>query len=77
MKNKIKKAILICGMGFLGFNFGMPMTQVCAQEIVCETNQIVPRADIIEWRYKIENGRLYRRQYNCTTQKWVGSWELC
>lgn len=29
-----------------------------------------------EWRYKFENGYVYRRLYNCTTQQWAGDWEL-
>lgn len=37
-------------------------------------SSIQPRADIIEWRYKTVNGVLYRRQYNTTTGKWLGSW---
>lgn len=35
-----------------------------------------PQSDIIEWRYKIENGKLYKRQYNCTESKWIGNWIL-
>lgn len=31
--------------------------------------------DIYEWRYKIIDGILYRRLFNCTTQTWVGDWE--
>ena len=36
---------------------------------------IVPFADIIEWRYKMENGILYRRLYNLTKGFWIGEWE--
>lgn len=35
---------------------------------------IEARADIIEWRYKLENGRVYKRRYNYTKQKWIGDW---
>lgn len=41
-----------------------------------KTVSISPRSDIIEWRYKVENGKLYKRQYNCTQDKWIGSWQL-
>ncbi|RKD34985.1 hypothetical protein [Lacrimispora algidixylanolytica] len=34
-------------------------------------------AQIIEWRYKTVNGKMYRRQYNYSRKKWVGDWELC
>jgi hypothetical protein len=35
-----------------------------------------PLSDIIEWRYKTSNKKLYKRQYNCTKDRWIGSWEL-
>lgn len=34
------------------------------------------QSDIIEWRYKTENGKLYKRKYNYTKVKWVGNWQL-
>jgi hypothetical protein len=40
-----------------------------------EGDEINPRADIIEWRYKTINGYLYRRKYNYTKHKWIGHWE--
>lgn len=30
----------------------------------------------MEWRYKTENGKLYRRLYDLTNRCWVGNWEL-
>ena len=37
-------------------------------EIIYEnTTEIQPRTDIKEWRFKIENGNLYKRLYNYTT----------
>ena len=38
---------------------------------------ITPYSNVIEWRYKLENGNLYKRQYNCSTHEWIGEWELC
>ena len=35
---------------------------------------IEARADIIEWRYKLENGRVYKRRYKYTKQKAIGDW---
>jgi hypothetical protein len=40
------------------------------------TASVWVQSDIIEWRYKVIDGKLYRRQYNCTTNKWIGSWKL-
>lgn len=39
-------------------------------------SQITPRTDTIIWRYESFNGRLYRRLYNKTQDKWIGDWEL-
>lgn len=33
-------------------------------------------AAIIEWRYKIINGKFYKRQFNHSTADWVGPWIL-
>lgn len=42
-----------------------------------QSSQVVPFADVIGWRYKSENGKLYRRLYNYSQEKWIGEWELC
>ena len=39
-------------------------------------NGISPQSDRITWRYKTENGKIYKRQYNCSTGKWIGDWIL-
>lgn len=36
----------------------------------------VPYSDIIEYRYKVIDGNLYRRLYNYSRQFWIGEWEL-
>ena len=41
-----------------------------------EETPILMRAPALEWRYKFIDGKLYRRLYNCSTQEWVGEWEL-
>lgn len=43
-----------------------------------ESNQttLQPRADILEWRYKMSNGKMYKRLYNRTKNQWVGDWIL-
>lgn len=37
---------------------------------------VEPRADVIEWRYKTEGNKVYRREYNYSKRKWLGEWEL-
>lgn len=34
------------------------------------------RAEIYEWRFKLQNGKLYKRLYNCTRHEWAGDWIL-
>ena len=41
-----------------------------------EETPILMRAPALEWRYKFIDGKLYRRLYDCSTQEWVGDWEL-
>lgn len=31
---------------------------------------------IIQWRYKVIDGVLYRRKYNYTEEHWIGDWEV-
>lgn len=38
-------------------------------------DRYTPQSDIIVWIYKKVGGRLYRRQYNETKQKWIGEWK--
>lgn len=38
------------------------------------TTATQPRANITEWKYKIENGKLYKRLYNLSQECWVGNW---
>lgn len=40
-------------------------------------NQITPLADIVGWRYKSVDGKLYERQYNYSRSTWIGEWRLC
>lgn len=39
-------------------------------------NQIQPYSDRIEWRYKYEDGKYYKRLFNYSTASWVGDWIL-
>ncbi len=77
MKNKGKK-LLIAAVFACTACTAMPFAparDVYAMEKGSE--EIMPLADVLEWRYKMENGVWYRRQFNSTTGKWVGSWIKC
>lgn len=41
---------------------------------VSEEDSSVYSSDVIVWKYKIMNGKLYKRKYNQTTKKWIGNW---
>ena len=41
---------------------------------VSEEYSSVYRGDVIVWKYKTMNGKLYKRKYNKTTKKWIGNW---
>lgn len=52
------------------------------EAVVAEQNNIIGNGtgispmSIIEWRYKLVDGVLYRRKYNYTEECWVGDWEV-
>lgn len=33
-------------------------------------------ADDIQWKYKVENGKVYKRLYNYTKNVWIGEWKF-
>lgn len=39
-------------------------------------DDVLPLKDIIKWRYKSKNGKIYKRQYNYSKEKWIGKWQL-
>lgn len=69
---KIKKAGFIMAASLVLGTCAVAPLQTFASSV--EIAQ--PRAQIIEWRYKVENNKLYRRQYNCSTNEWIGNWEF-
>lgn len=52
-----------------------PVATMSAQAAPPNNEEASPNYAIIEWRYKIENGKVYRRLYNYTVNNWVGEWE--
>lgn len=74
MKQKrISKLVGLIGAACLSAGmFFCPATALPVHAAEAET--VVPYSDIIEWRYKIENGKIYKRLYNCSTASWIGEW---
>lgn len=66
--------------GFVGLVIGMliSINSISITVAYAQETQITyeSRADIIEWRYKTENKKVYKRQYNCSKQRWIGEWEF-
>lgn len=46
-------------------------------QTVTTMEEVQTFAYVIDWRYKIENGKCYKRQFNYTTGQWIGQWQLC
>lgn len=43
---------------------------------ISDSTIVSPLAAILEWRYKVDNGKLYKRLYNATADTWIGDWIL-
>lgn len=56
-------------------NISLQKIETC-NSVLAQQNKNESRADIYEWRYKIVNGKMYKRLYNCTRNEWVGDWIL-
>lgn len=52
-----------------------PVATVPVQAAAPSTEEI--QRDIIEWRWKVVDGSVYRRLYNYSAGKWIGEWEYC
>ncbi len=72
---KWKKLITLASIASLSIAaFISPATTIVV-EAATEEGDISPCADIIGWRFKEENGNVYRRLYNYSTASWIGDWE--
>lgn len=38
------------------------------------TQNLIQKKDVLVWKYKSINGKMYKRLYNKTTGKWIGDW---
>lgn len=73
--NKWKKLILLTGIAAFGIATLFSPAASTIVEASSIENTVSPCSDRIEWRFKEENGKLYRRLYNYTTASWVGEWQ--
>jgi len=73
-KNKWNRCKAIFGMALLAFTvLGTPATVLPVDAAVAE-NTVAPCSDDIQWHYKIEQNKLYKRLYNHTACIWLTDW---
>lgn len=75
MKNLFRTTFMLLMCAVISLGAGGQVYAYSAP-IDSSADYVSPQADIIEWRYKVENGNLYRRLFNYTQNKWIGDWEL-
>ena len=70
MQNKIKAfaGITLCAIAVLA----SPCATITSY--ASGSDDVAVCADIKEWRFKIENGKLYKRLYNRSTGNWETDW---
>ncbi len=83
MIKKIFSRKMLMGFSALAMSFMLMgtynITAFASEGLVAECkedNGITPHSDIIEYRYKVEGTKMYRRLYNYSKECWVGEWEF-
>ena len=77
MKNKILKKIYValglalCSMSLLGAPKTALNVQAAGDDVKIEEPS---RSDYLVWIYKKEDGALWKRLWNASTEEWVGEW---
>jgi len=72
-----KKLVTLFGIACFGITvLFSPIATLEVQAALPSTEGVEPCADVISYRYKEENGKLYRRLFNYTTGEWIGNWEF-
>lgn len=82
MNKTFKKLIGLLAGSILSFSLFLSIgttADASYQKPVAETQTadgISPLSDVIGWRVKMINGKLYKRQYNYSRDEWIGPWIL-
>lgn len=73
-KRLTRKIAVIAGALCLSLTIlASPITSIPVQAAPPQ-DAAMPLADIIEWRFKIEDHSLYKRLFNYSTAEWIGDW---
>ena len=67
-------SISICCVSLIDMSITSQAAPIMSTSVSKSDLKIQPRAEIFEWRYKVVDGKLYKRLYNCTRHKWAGEW---
>lgn len=80
MINKKRQLLLvslsfICTLTLLFCTSAQAATATAPKPITTSSvSNATPFSDNIGWRYKTIKGILYKRQYNYSTNQWIGNW---
>jgi len=77
MKSKGKKIIMILMFLIVSFSNVMFVSPCEVYAMASDSENIMPLADALGWRYKTVNRVLYKRLYNYSKKQWVGDWIKC
>lgn len=77
MKRRIDKVILvILCLELITHPYSIVFAQETCEDTMKVEMTMETRENSREWRYKVINGKLYRRLFDKTSGKWVGEWEV-
>lgn len=71
MKKVYYAAIFVC---FALFSNTLPCEALQLHQ--AKIPEIETLSSVLEWRYKVINGKLYKRLYNLSIHEWIGDWIL-
>lgn len=70
-----KKLITLTGIAYFSFAaICSPACTITAEAAASTEETVSPQSDVLQWYFKEENGKLYKRLYNTTHGIWVGNW---
>ncbi len=73
-KKNVRKLVALCGAFCFALSvFTSPVAAMPVQAGFGD-EMIQPYSDKIEWRWKVEDNKLYKRLFNYSTISWVGDW---
>ncbi len=65
---KILASIFLCTLTLF------TASPIYAQDSIPSVVNIEPRKDILQWIYKTENGKIYKRLWNASKNRWDSDW---